>query len=320
MAEAAAAIPDEPVAAPAAVVRGRPVKRKSKAKGKAKGKNKTKQKKASAAAAGPDGQEIPKPKKEPPGSLRNDVEKEVGDRPIDDVIKEVMTVIDQREAAVATAQEAQADFEKFILERKTAMENATAAVEEFRKKEDIALAKYSADRHDLVNTLKDVAVKELAVVEFNNALIVLANECEQFKKQAHFIKAKEDAKTHVEDAKKSFQEAIAQSKQVHEKINAQRNALALTDDPDAAAKAQEAAEKAAVARKRSNDVGKIETQKVYFDIKGLAKAQQVRDKARAKAFKEAAGLCGAGKRKSVLGGAPPAKAAKIEDDDADSPS
>lgn len=316
MAEAAAAT--MPVAAPAKVVAGRP-----KGKGKAKGKKGKFGKKAMKAPKPVEGEEgyVAKPKKEPVKNLRVQVEESVGDRDIQDVIAEARAEVEKLQAAVSKAQESEVSYETSILEGKMAMETASASVDSCVHKETIALEKFKAAKQALIEAQKKVAEKKLAVGEEDKALSVLSSEGEKNKLEADLIKAKEDAHKAMEEARRTLEEAKLKEKQIQEEIKAKRSALALTDDPEAAAKAKAAAEQAAEEakeRKEAKALGSHAAKDLRAEVKELEKARADRDKERAKLFKEAAGLGKAKKEKRALGdgsAASPAKAAKIQDVD-----
>merc|ERR1719491_2118876 len=121
-----------------------------------------------------------------------------------------------------------------------------------------------------------------------------------------------------EAAKKAYNEAVIKAKEVAEEIKNKRQALAITDDPQAAEKAKAEAERAAEeekARKEAKTFEKNAENDLKNDLKQLEKDRAQRDKDRAKAFKEAAGL--GSKKRAISDGAAasPAKAAKIQDVD-----
>jgi len=304
MAEAATAAPVPVVAAG----RGR-------GKGKAKGKKGKKGKFAMKVAKPVEGEEgyVPKPKKEPKVNLRAEVEASVGDRNIQDVIAEARAKVEEMQAAVSKAQEAEMGYETNILNGKLAMETASAQVDSCVHKETIALEKFKAAKQALIEAQKKVAEKKLAVGEEDKALSVLSSEGEKNKLEADLIKAKEDAHKAREEAKRALEEAKAREKAVQEEIKAKRSALALTDDPDAAAKAQASAEKEAEEakeRKEAKALGATAAKDLKQEVKDLEKARADRDKERAKLFKEAAGLGKVSKRKALGDGASPAKVGK----------
>jgi len=182
--------------------------------------------------------------------------------------------------------------------------------------ETIALEKFKAAKTSLINAQKNVAAKKLAVGEEEKALEVLSNEGENNKKDADLIKAREEAAAAREAAKKALEEARAKEKEIAESIKAKRHALAITDDPEAEAKAKAAAEKAAEeakAKQEAKHLEKAAEKDLKNSLKELEKARADRDKARAQAFKEAAGLGKAKKRLAVGDGsaASPAKAGRV---------
>merc|ERR1712086_127543 len=165
-----------------------------------------------------------------------------------------------------------------------------------------------------IDVQKKLAEKKMACGDDMKALDVLANEGEQQKKEADLLKDKADA----EAAKKAYLEATLKAKEVAEEIKSKRQALAITDDPQAAEKAKAEAERAVEedkARKEAKTFEKNAEHDLKNDLKQLEKARQQRDKDRAKAFKEAAGL--GSKKRAISDGAAasPAKATKIQDVD-----
>lgn len=173
----------------------------------------------------------------------------------------------------------------------------------------------------MIEVQKKVAEKKLALGDEDKALDMLANAGEDQKKEADLVNERRIAQEAKEAAKKAYQEAMLKAKQVNDEMKAKRNALAITDDPDAEAKAKaEAAKEAEEAqlRKEAKNLGKTQAVDLKNEVKQLEKARQERDKARAQAFKEAAGL-GAKKKLKALGdgasASPAAKAAKIQDVD-----
>jgi len=313
MAEAAAA-PVPVVAAPAPAGRGR-----GRGAGKAKGRGGKFKAKKVAKAAPAEGAE-PKPKKEKPVNLRTQVEAEIGERNIDDVIKEARAKVAELQERVTKAQEAEMSYETSILEGKSKMEQASASVDECVHKETLALEKFKAARQALIQAQKVVAEKKLEVGEEEKALEVLASEGEAQKGDADLIAAKQAAIEAKEAAKKAYQEAMLKAKQVADEMKNKRATLAITNDPEAEAKAKAEAEREAEEakiRKEAKTLGKTQANDLKTQVKELEKQRQERDKARAQAFKEAAGL-GAKKKRLALGdgaAASPAKAAKIQDVD-----
>jgi len=297
--------------APAAVAAGRgrgrgKVKGRGKAKGKAKGKK-----------VAPSGDKAPSEPKVPKVNLRTMVEQEVGDRDIEEVIKEARAKVEQLQAAVAKAQQDELGFEKQLGEGKAAMQEASAKVDASVHKETIALEALKDAKKVHIDTQKKLAEKKMACGDDQKALDVLANEGEQQKKEADLLKDKADAMAAKEAAKKAYQEALLKAKEVSDEIKNKRQALALTDDPEAAEKAKVEAERAVEedkARREAKTFEKNAENDLKNDLKQLEKARAQRDKDRAKAFKEAAGL-GSKKRAISDGAASPAKAAKIQDVD-----
>jgi len=319
MAEAAAApVPVAVAPAPAVKAAGRG-RGKAKAKGRGKFKGKAKAMKVAPPALDENGQPIVKPKKEKPLPLRQQVEQEVGDRNIEDVIKEARAKVEELQAAVAKAQEGELGYEKVISEGKMKMEEASAAVDSAVAKETIALEKFKAAKQALVDSKKKTIEKKLALGEEEKAMDVLASEGEKNKKEADLLKAKEDALKAKEEAKKALHEAQARAKQIAEDIKNKKAALAITDDPEAAEKAKVEAEKAAAEaaqRKEAKALQSNAAKDLKQQLRELEKARHDRDKERARAFKTAAGLGGAGKKRALGDvAASPAKAANIQDVD-----
>lgn len=111
MAEAAAAVP---------AVAAAPVAGRGRGRGKAKGKGKFKGKFKKVMKVAADGEEAaPKPKKEKAPNLRAQVEAEIGERNIEDVIKEAREQVLKLQAAVSKAQEGEMSYETAIIEGKT---------------------------------------------------------------------------------------------------------------------------------------------------------------------------------------------------------
>jgi hypothetical protein len=294
-------------------------KGKAKGRGRGKFKGKAKATKAPAPVEGEEGY-VPKPKKEKPVNLRAQVEAEVGDRDIQEVIKENRATVEKLQAAVAKAQLDEAAYETSILDGKVKMEQASAAVDSCVQKETLALEKFKAAKQALITVQKTVSEKKLALGEEDKALDVLASEGEVQKKEADLIDSKRKAHEAMEAAKKAYEEAKLAEKKVAEEMKAKRAALAITDDPEAASKAKAEAEKAAEddkIRKEAKNLGKSQAMDLKAQLKELEKQRLQRDKDRAQAFKEAAGL-GKAKKRLALGdgsAASPAKAAKIQDVD-----
>merc|ERR1712093_570554 len=98
-------------------------------------------------------------------------------------------------------------------------------------------------------------------------------------------------------------------------MKAKRQALAITDDPDAEAKAKERAEKDAAEAEQKKEAKHLQKQAgadLKAQLKELEKQRNLRDKERAGQFKEVPGL-GKAKKRLALGdgsAASPAKAAK----------
>jgi len=307
MAEVAATVPATlgETAVPAAVGRGRG-KAKGRGKFKAKGKGKKKQ----------GGVQTPKEPKAPKVNLRAQVEMEIGNRDIEEVIKEARAKVEELKAAVAAAQDDEIKFEKEIGAGKLAMEQASAKVDECVHKETLALEVLKDVKRGLIEAQKTTSAMRLAAGEEDKALDVLKNAGEDSKKEADLLKEKADAQAAKEAAKKAYNEAILKAKQVAEEIKNKRTALALTDDPEAAERAKAEAERAAVeekARKEAKSLVAKADAELKAENKQLERDRAQRDKERAKAFKDAAGL---GSKKRAISVAPsPAKAAKMQDVD-----
>jgi colicin import membrane protein len=306
MAEVAAMTLGE-TAVPAAAGRGR-----GKAKGRGKFKAKAKGKKNVAAGGAPKEPKVPKV------SLRAQVEAEIGNRDMEEVIKEARAKVEELKAAVASAQDDELKFEKDIGAGKIAMGEASAKVDECVHKETLALEVLKDVKRGLIEAQKKTSALRLAAGDEDKALDVLKNAGEDSKKEADLLKEKADAQAAKEAAKKAYNEAILKAKQVAEEIKNKRSALALTDDPEAAERAKAEAERAAVeekARKEAMSVIAKADADLKAENKQLERERAERDKMRAKAFKEAAGL--GSKKRAISNGvaASPAKAAKMQDVD-----
>jgi len=280
-------------------------------KGKLKGRGKFKGKAKKAAA-----DQVPKEPRAPKVNLRTQVETEVGDRDIEEVIKEARAKVEQLQAAVAKAQEDEIGFEKDIGDGKVKMQEASARVDECVHKETLALEKLKVSKKALIDAQRVTAEKRLAFGDEDNALHVLENEGEQQKKEADLLKEKADALAAKDAAKKAYDDAVLKAKEVAESLKAKRQALAITDDPEAAEKAKAEAVRA-VEEEKMRKEAKTMVATAEKDLKAqnkeLERERANRDKERAKAFKEAAGL---GPKKRAGGEmASPAKAAKIQDVD-----
>merc|ERR1711879_370222 len=99
----------------------------------------------------------PKPKAKAKASLKSKVEAEIGNRDIEEVIKEAREEVARLEATVATAQKEEAEFNVTVEEAKGAMELASASVDASVQKETIALEKFKAAREALIAISKQVA-------------------------------------------------------------------------------------------------------------------------------------------------------------------
>jgi len=313
MAEAAAPLPvaeAAAVAAPAGRGRGR-----GKAK-KGRGKMKKKAMKKAVPAVGADGE--PLPKKEPKLSLKAEVEQLIGDRDIEIVIKEARAKVEELQKAVTKAQEAEMSFETSMSNGKVKMAEASGHVDKCVHEETMALEKLKAARHELIGAQKNLSQKKLEAGDGDRALQVLESEGEMQKQTQDLIKQKQEVEAAKEAAKKALMEAQVKAKEVAQAMKDKRHALALTDDPEAAARAKVEAERAAVEdkeRKEAKTAGAHAEKDLKVQLKALDKMRADRDKERAKAFKEAAGL-GSKKRALADGSAAsPAKGAKIQDVD-----
>lgn len=298
------------IAAPAGRGRGR-----GKAK-KGRGKMKKKAMKKAVPADGAEGE--PKPKKEPKLSLKAQVEQEIGDRDIEDVIKEARAQVEQLQKAVTKAQEEEMSFETAISNGKVKMAEASTDVDKFVHEETLALEKLKAARRELIEAQKNVSQKKWEAGDGDRALQVLESEGEMQKKTQDLLKQKEEVNAAKEAAKKALMEAQVKAKEVAQAMKEKRQALALTDDPEAAARAKAEAERGAEEdkeRKEAKTAGAHAEKDLKVQLKALDKMRADRDKERAKAFKEAAGL-GSKKRALADGSAAsPAKGAKIQDVD-----
>lgn len=313
MAEAAAPLPvaeASAVAAPAGRGRGR-----GKAK-KGRGKMKKKAMKKAVPADGAEGEATPK--KEPKLSLKAQVEQDIGDRDIEDVIKKARAKVDDLQKAVSKAQEDEMSFEASISNGKVKMAEASADVDKCVHEETLALEKLKAARRDLIEAQKSLSQKKMEAGDGDRALQVLESEGEMQKKTQDLIKQKQEVEAAKEAAKKALMEAQVKAKEVAQAMKDKRQALALTDDPEAAARAKAEAERAAEedkARREAKTAGAHAEKDLKAQLKALDKMRADRDKERAKAFKEAAGL-GSKKRALADGSAAsPAKGAKIQDVD-----
>lgn len=289
-------------------------------RGKFKGRGKAKKGKGKKVVAVVDPNAPPKPKKEPKLSLKAQVEKDIGDRNIEDVIKEARATIEALQAAVQKAQDEEMAYETKIMEGKMQMEQASAEVDASVHKETIALEKFKAAKQALVESQKKTIEKKLALGEEEKAMDVLQNEGEKNKKEADLLREKQEAQAAKEAAKKAYIEAQAEAKRVAEEMKAKRQTLAITDDPEAEAKAKERAEKEeqeAQAKREAKSLQKDAARDLKQQLSELERQRKARDKERAQWFKQAAGL-GPKKRMAALGdgvAASPAKAGRIQDVD-----
>jgi len=310
MAEAAAPLPVvAAVAAPAGRGRGGAKKGRGKFKGKAK------KKIVKVVPVGEDG--LPLPKKEKALSLKTQVEQEIGDRDIEDVIKDARAKVEELQQAVTTAQGDEVSFETQIITGKTKMAEASAKVDTAVHAETLALEKLKAARRDLVEVQKRCAEKRLEASEGTKAFEVLEQESTTINQQAELMKEKEVALEAKAAAQKALLEAKLKEQEVAQRMKEKRQVLSLTDDPEAAERAKAEAVRAVAeeaARKEAKAAGANAEKDLKAELKNLEKMRADRDKERAKAFKEAAGL-GPKKRAIADGGASPAKAAKIHDVD-----
>lgn len=305
------------VAAPPAG-RGRGAGKKGRAKGKGKAKKgKFAMKKAPLLDA--EGNPIEKPKKEPKMSLKQMVESEIGERNIEDVIKEARANVLVMQDALAKAQQEELTFETDIQSGKMKMTEFSAKVDTCVHEETMALEKLKAARRELIEAQRHLTDKKLEVGQCERSFQVLEAEGEMQAKTADLMKQKEEVKAAKEAAKKALDEAKIKEAQVAAAMKEKRQALALTDDPEAAARAKAETERAVAeeqARKDAKHAGAHAEKDLKAELKALDHMRANRDKERAKAFKEAAGL-GKVKRAHADGaaGASPAKAAKIHDVD-----
>jgi len=298
------------VAAPAGRGRGKGKKGRGKKKGKF-----AMKKAPPAPALGEDG--LPLPKKEKPLSLKAQVENEIGDRDIEEVIKEARAKVEEFQKAVSAAQQEELTFETDIITGKTKMSEASAHVDSCVHTETIALEKLKAAKRDMVAAQGAVAVKKLEFGDGDRAMRVLEDEGEMQAKTADLIQQKKAVQEAKEAAKKALMEANLKQMEIAQAMKDKRAALMLTDDPVAAARAKAETERAIQEdkdRKEAKTAGKHADSDLKAEMKTLDKMRAERDKERAKAFKEAAGL-GSKKRASIGDGASPAKAAKIHDVD-----
>lgn len=159
--------------------------------------------------------------------------------------------------------------------------------------------------------------KKLETGEGDRALHVLEDEAAMQQKTMDLIKEKEAVQAAKEAAKKALVEAKLKEAEVAAAMKEKRAALAITDDPEAAARAKADAERALEEekiRKEAKSAGKHADMDLKKQMKQLEMERKMRDKERAKNFKLAAGL-GSKKRALADAGASPAKAAKIHDVD-----
>merc|ERR1719313_756409 len=170
--------------------------------------------------------------------------------------KEAKAKVEEMQAALDKAQQDQLDFEKTILEGKEKMQAAGAKVDEFTHKETAAMEKLRSAKKDHIEKTTAVKQARLALDDEKSALEILAQQGEVQKKEADLLKAKEDAAKCKEEAKKAYQEALLAAKQAAADIKSKKNALAITDDPAAAERAKQEAEKAAEADKLKQEAEK----------------------------------------------------------------
>lgn len=325
MAEVAAApvVPETAaMGAPAAVAGVGGGMGRGRGKGKAKKKGKAKAK-ARPVELDENGQPIPKPKAKAKIGLRQQVEEEIGDRDIEEVIKEARAKVDELQAAVEKAQMEEVKFESTILEGKTKMEAASMSVDTCVQKETLALEKFKAAKQALIEAQVKVAEKKLAAGDESKALEILQTEGESQKKEADLLEAKRVAAAAKEAARRAYEEAKAEERRVAEEIKNKK--LMICDDPEVLKKMQEdmakeaaAAEEERQARKEAKGAGKGAQKELKDELRQMAAESKLRDKERATAFKEASGL-GGKKRLALADGvaASPAKAAKTVIQDVD---
>jgi len=301
-------------ASPAPAGRGRGA-----GKGK-KGRGKKKAKKFAMKRVPVEGEEgyVEKVKKEPKLSLKTMVENEIGDRDIDQVIKDARAKVEELQKAVSKAQQEELTFETDIIQGKTKMSESSAHVDTCVHQETLALEKLKAAKTDLIQAQKKVAEKKLEAGDGDRALHVLESEGEMQKKTADLIQQKHEVQEAKAAAHKALIEAKLREQQVAQMMKDKRQALALTDDPEAAARAKAETERAIEedkVRKEAKSAGAHAEKDLKAQLKALDRMRADRDKERAKAFKQAAGL---GSKKRALGdgsAASPAKGAKIHDVD-----
>lgn len=316
MAEVAPAVPAVAPVAPVAAVpargRGRGRGKKGKAKGKfGKGKAKARGRAPAPVALGPDGLPLPKPEKVVKKSLRQQVEEDVGNRDIDDVIKEAKAKVAELEAAVLARQKEEMAYEATILEGKGKMDQASASVDLTIQKEKLAFEKLKAAKQEHVSAQQKTVEKRIALREEQKKIEVLSNEGAKSKQEADLIAAQQEAIAAKEAAKKAYQEAMHKAQQVKEEMKAKRGALAITDDPEAEARAKKQAEidaKDEEQKKIAANMKKTAAHDLKAELRELEKQRIQREKERAKAYKEANAM---GKKRRAIGDASPAKAAKV---------
>merc|ERR1712232_40965 len=115
------------------------------------------------------------------------------------------------------------------MEAKVKQEAASARVDEFGHKEQIALEKVKAAQHAVVQAGKEVAARRVAVAEQETALAVLASEGELRLKEADMRKTLADAAEAANAAKKALEEAKMKEKEAKEALKARRANLAIED-------------------------------------------------------------------------------------------
>jgi len=316
MAEVEETVPQEeaPTVAAASGGRGRgrgaAGRGKKAGRGKMKAKAKAKKGKAKLVAEGAEG--VEKPKAEKKLNLKQQVEAEIGSRDIDEVIKEAREEVAKLQAAVEAVQKEEIEFESSILAGRKKMEACTSAVDASVAKEALALEKFKAARTAVIDSNKRVLDNKVELAEEEKALAVLASEGEMRTKESSLRKAKAEAAEAASAAKKALEEAKKKEKDAMESLKKGRQAIEGEEAEERMKDtlAKEAAEKAVKleAKEAARGAGKS----LKEDLKEFDKARTERDKARAAAFKEAAGLGKVKKRVALMDGsaASPSKVAK----------
>merc|ERR1719272_567167 len=118
------------------------------------------------------------------------VEQEIGDRDIEDVIKDARARVEELQSAVTKAQGAEITFETDIINGKTKMGESSAKVDSCVHAETLALEKLKAARRDLVEVQKRVADKRLEASEGTKAFEVLEQESTSINQTAELLAEK----------------------------------------------------------------------------------------------------------------------------------